>query len=73
MENKVFSSEPYADPKSFDFFTSVKLNHVEKVKEYLNDNKYLVYNYDYVLFLYLYFLIKCLFLCCFFFFLNVFV
>ncbi|EGR33296.1 hypothetical protein IMG5_056750 [Ichthyophthirius multifiliis] len=48
MENKVFSTEPYSHPKSIEFFTAVKLNHLQKVKEFLNDNKYLVYSYDYV-------------------------
>ncbi|CAK60763.1 unnamed protein product (macronuclear) [Paramecium tetraurelia] len=44
-QKQIFSKKPYQKPNSQEFIHSVKLNHLEKVRQYLEKNKYIVFDF----------------------------
>ncbi|CAD8111520.1 unnamed protein product [Paramecium sonneborni] len=47
LQKQIFSKKPYQKPNSQEFIHAVKLNQLEKVKQYLDKNKYIVFDFDY--------------------------
>ncbi|CAD8202440.1 unnamed protein product [Paramecium octaurelia] len=47
LQKQIFSKKPYQKPNSQEFIHSVKLNQLDKVRQYLEKNKYIVFDFDY--------------------------
>ncbi|CAK59218.1 unnamed protein product (macronuclear) [Paramecium tetraurelia] len=47
VQKQIFSKKPYQKPFSQEFIHAVKLNQLEKVHQYLEKNKYLVFDFDF--------------------------
>ncbi|CAD8179115.1 unnamed protein product [Paramecium pentaurelia] len=47
LQKQIFSKKPYQKPNSKEFIHAVKLNQLEKVKQYLEKNKYIIFDFDY--------------------------
>ncbi|CAD8197722.1 unnamed protein product [Paramecium pentaurelia] len=47
VQKQIFSKRPYQKPFSQEFIHAVKLNQLEKVHQYLEKNKYLVFDFDF--------------------------
>lgn len=46
LKNKIFCTKPYEKPFSKEFLLSSRLGDIEKAKNLLHVNKYLVYDFD---------------------------
>ncbi|CAD8192657.1 unnamed protein product [Paramecium pentaurelia] len=47
LQKQIFSKKPYQKPYSQEFIHAVKLNQLEKVRQYLEKNQYLVFEFDF--------------------------
>ncbi|CAK58172.1 unnamed protein product (macronuclear) [Paramecium tetraurelia] len=47
LQKQIFSKKPYQKPNSQEFIHAVKLNQLDKVKQYIEKNKYIIFDFDY--------------------------